>query len=1264
MESPSIFQHTNSKDEEGLNMKEKRQAEQSGYPSISRSDLRHPTFIDLTGEDHSPISLEPNAATSPPTVSTILSEHDATQHRKRQRQASSPNSNGLEEEPRKRTRRAIRMRSQSNLAPAGSPRTESPIPWVSSDIAGVSYSRSRRVRRPTQKWRESEDAGADGGAVPDDVPVQSPTSSSQPCDELNEHEAQDPEIQALKSRIAELEQERNEYHDSLQKVKATSKQQGQKLLILQTRILTASTTANKPQSSRQEAAQATWPSQVSTPSTVEDSIIALDSEPVGDQAGLQSCVTASTTAFEAVKAAYDVVRERWPEMLPDMRGANSRLLHLPAIRQLVHRPRPQGKAFRLGISDSRNLRAALCQVAGVEPAIACDYCLKGHGIWDCCVVSPASTQKDYLRGRCANCFYNGLSGMCTWTNSGGAYTLPLYAQARDSHERFAESHSEIQSGILDGLEEDCLASNEQYIPQLSARDDQVESLQNKEHGKAIETYSLKGDSGSQRAETGMEKGSSRQWEKIETSRKEKEKQDTAESLPHSLETARNKLDRDTAYQTPETKTIREKVLELEVELANLRNKNTQLTAEVVEKKQLQDQVHAVEANLAETTKAGARKEKDLSDKVARLETDLACLQGIDRVKRQLEIEMIKQNQEIVELKEINRKLDVKLEKVDKEKEAARKKNKDHISTKHRLEAEKAEQHQNITALNKSIEALNIRLEELGKENEGLDKLRRGAELAADYCLKERLVLAKASENALQREKEKHEGLIFDLEAKVALLTRDADAAVIAAESYRNALEEEREKHAEERRSLEAKAENYRISRKRVKTTLMARVEEMNKAKADELKAKGQEVARLQAQKRNLEFEVASLTTEADRALERTNNAFEERAKHAEERCSLEGSIAKLHDDLEAAKVLITTKSHEQDAAFQERSKLTKAVETLEAEVQTVSLSLEAKTQEETILQDKLLVAESRILSLVATLLLHEKSIEEQKAQHEADVEHIKALNKELSELRDKKSDTIEVALAEMTKHASRASLLRKDMDELNEAFCRTTADERQHRATFVQNIEDDKKNFVEHFTREEQLRLEAYNAAISELETATRQFKKELEGAGRIRLDIQTEANRRISELEAKIFQLEEYIRNQTQRLMEAKEEGRQAQLQVKADEVEHRMKVEILTQSLRQLEATSSRDKGYQQRAERFLDYVRSQLSREIEDEVNRDEKAAEEATMEGLQVRLTRKLDVIERERNWYKQRCDEYWEKYLEQDRQRRRLKRDLYLVTHAD
>jgi hypothetical protein len=61
---------------------------------------------------------------------------------------------------------------------------------------------------------------------------------------------------------------------------------------LQTRMLTASTTANNPQSSRQEAAQATWPSQVSTPSTVEDSIIALDSEPVGDQAGLQSCVTA------------------------------------------------------------------------------------------------------------------------------------------------------------------------------------------------------------------------------------------------------------------------------------------------------------------------------------------------------------------------------------------------------------------------------------------------------------------------------------------------------------------------------------------------------------------------------------------------------------------------------------------------------------------------------------------------------------------------------------------------------------------------------------------------------------------------------------------------------------------------------------------------------------------------------------------------------------------------------------------------------------
>ncbi|ROW05058.1 hypothetical protein VSDG_00635 [Cytospora chrysosperma] len=648
------------------------------------------------------------------------------------------------------------------------------------------------------------------------------------------------------------------------------------------------------------------------------------------------------------------------------------------------------------------------------------------------------------------------------------------------------------------------------------------------------------------------------------------------------------------------------------------------------------------------------------------------------VKRRLENDKTERDKDIVELKEINRKLDVKLEKVDKENEAARKKNKDHISTKHRLESEKAEQHQKITALNQSIEALNIRLEELGKENEGLDKLRRGAELAADYVLKERRVLAKTSENAIQREQEKHEGLILDLESKVASLTSEADAALMAAESYRNTLEEEREKHADERRSLEAEAENYRISRKRVKTTLMARVEEVNKAKADEVKAsrlaveaKGQEVARLQAQIRDLKFDIASRTTEADRAHERSNNLFEEIAKQAEERCSLEGRIEKLCDELhdsEAAKVLITTKSHEQDAAFQKkRSELTKTIEKLKAEVQTLSLSLEAKEQEETILQDRLGDAESRIASLVATSLLREASIDGQKAQHAADVDCIKALNKELSKLRDETSAKIEVALAEMDKHASRASLLRKDMDERNEAFCMTIANERECRVAFLQKIEDDKTNFVEQSTRAEQLRLEAYNAAserILELETATRHLREELEGAGLIRLDIQTEANRRISELEATIFQLEECMRIQTQRLREAKEEGRQALLRLKADEVEHRMKVESLTQSLRQLEATSSRDKEYQQRAERFLDYVRSQLSREIEDQVNRDEKAAEEATMEGLQVRLTRKLDVIEKERNWYKQCCDEYWEKYLEQDRQRRRVKRDLYLATHAD
>lgn len=221
-----------------------------------------------------------------------MSEHDTTHNRKRQRQRQdgSPNSNG-NEELRKRTRRATGMRSRANLAPAESPRTESPIPWVQSDIAGVSSSRSRRIRRPSQKWRDSQYAGADGGAVPDDVPVQSPTSSSWPSNKLKQDEAEDAEFHALKSRLVELEQDRNKYRDM-------SKQRGQDILILQAKmgVMEEFVAANKPLGSvkwsRQEAARATWSSKASTTSTVDDSILAPESELLSDQAGLQPYSTA------------------------------------------------------------------------------------------------------------------------------------------------------------------------------------------------------------------------------------------------------------------------------------------------------------------------------------------------------------------------------------------------------------------------------------------------------------------------------------------------------------------------------------------------------------------------------------------------------------------------------------------------------------------------------------------------------------------------------------------------------------------------------------------------------------------------------------------------------------------------------------------------------------------------------------------------------------------------------------------------------------
>ncbi|ROW04533.1 hypothetical protein VMCG_05089 [Cytospora schulzeri] len=1105
------------------------------------------------------------------------------------------------------------MRSRPKLAPQDSSRTESPIPWVQSDVAGASSSRPRRICRPSQKFRESQVAGAEGGDVSNDVPVRTPTSScSQPNDEHLQHKAGITEFQALKSRLAEVEQERDGLRDSLHRANAELSQKGERLLMLKTRILTASAAASKPRgpvkSTCQEEARANRSSKVSTPLSPVDDVILAEPGPL-DQAGVHPQAAAPTTAFEATKDTYDVVRKRWPETLPDMLEVHTPLLHLPVARQLVHRP--QREAFQLGNGASRNLRAALC---------------------------------------------NGMSGMCTWTAAGGAYTLPLYEQARDSHEKPTESHSDIQPGFVDGSEQHPRVLKEQHTQQWSARDDQIELIErNKENeechdmGLISKKYLI-----SQDTESGVDKRSSRQCDKFEAP--EKEDWGIADCLLHNPQ-ASERSGEATAYRAQEMKALQEKAQGLEVDLANLQEKNMQLIAE---KDQLKSQLRSVAPAHVNNTKDGARKDDELQGKIARLEADLAGLKDVDSAKRQLEFQRIERDQE-------------------------------------------------IAALKGSVKDLRAKLDKQVKEHEELQNLFKGAEDAADYLEKERRAWGKLkdSETALKREQERHKEVLRALEAKAASLTQEAAAAAMAAKATEDVLQEERSNHAEERRSLEAEAEIYRTWRKRVERERQLKTDEV-KILSLAFEAKEQEEIKLQTRIRGLEAEIASLKKEADTALEASRVALEEekakhveklrdlgatkqeelrelrakfdlvkeardtaaksgkialqkeKEKHAEVRCCLESKIERLHGelrDLEGKIVSITTAKHNQDVTFQEeRAKHTKGIETLESEVKTLSLSLEAKGQEETRLKDQLHDAQNRIVSLVATSLNQEVALEEQKAQYATSASHIEALQKELSQFRDKIPAMIEAALAEMDKHTREASSLREDIDGLYQAHTQainTINNGRENSDRFFQNLVGEYNDHIEQLNKAEEVRQESYTIAsrrILELETATRQFEEELEGAGQIRLEIQAGANRRISELE-------ECIGEQTQSLQEAKEEARQA-LAVEADKIKLLKDVASLTQNLSQLEAISSDDKKYQQTTERFLDCVRLQVSRKLEDELTPrfDVEAAKGATMGALQEMLTEKLDYIERKLNWYERVCDEYWERYVKEHNRRSNIERE--------
>ncbi|KUI68635.1 hypothetical protein VM1G_03677 [Cytospora mali] len=629
-----------------------------------------------------------------------MGEPDPAQKGKRQRQASVSNSNGNEEEPRKRTRWAAHTRSRSSLGTAASPRNESPIPLVHSDIAGVPSPRAKRARRPSKKWLESQNAGTDGE---DATLVQSPASPSQPTDVSGRDYAEIYDPSVLRSLLAKAEQERDESHERLRREQAASKQLAATLLLLKARIFEATDDnlartpgrtidedrAQQPlyiikpngsvESSHQETGLATLSSTVSTLSTVSDGVVQ-GHEALGDHAGVQPPATSSPTAFEAVKATYDVVRAAWPETLPDLQNVYLPLLHLPVVRQLVHRR--QGEVFRLGHGTTRNLRAALC---------------------------------------------NGRGGMCTWTAAGGAYTLPSSEQSPGSQKESAEVGPAFCLGSVEGSKEkkgissksdtqhqhghlsfrelglqknmkqigepqptgkefrllvaqndklstekaDLAKEEERLLNEVCRLNAQNMELTRQKSGATIalailkrlrekdENLSARIVQGlerelrqehtiSQQAKSDLDKTESRQCEKIEAL--ESEKFDLENRLERERRQANSVLEKIEDARILETKALREKAQGFETDLAEMQEGITQLDAEVAGKKDLQDQVNVVKDTLKRTQEDSTAKEKALEEKVASMEANLSHLQKVDREKRKLEAEKTERNQQIKELK--------------------------------------------------------------------------------------------------------------------------------------------------------------------------------------------------------------------------------------------------------------------------------------------------------------------------------------------------------------------------------------------------------------------------------------------------------------------------------------------------------------------------------------------------------------------------------------------------------------------------------------
>lgn len=90
-------------------------------------------------------------------------------------------------------------------------------------------------------------------------------------------------------------------------------------------------------------------------------------------------------------------------------GSAEKLLEEPTRNDIVFRDRFVEKGSFFNALERKNRSGAMLQMAGFEQRQACEYCSRGNGPFDKCILL-----RKYFKSACANCVYGGTGKNCNY----------------------------------------------------------------------------------------------------------------------------------------------------------------------------------------------------------------------------------------------------------------------------------------------------------------------------------------------------------------------------------------------------------------------------------------------------------------------------------------------------------------------------------------------------------------------------------------------------------------------------------------------------------------------------------------------------------------------------------------------------------------------------------------------------------------------------------------------------------------------------------